>query len=140
MMFITYPGFPNEGFQVFSGNYKTRYNKDPSASEFQASAYDAFYMLAISMTVSDNPADKVQVKANLAKTQPGAGAVSTVGDWSGILEKLKADGQIDYNGAAGDQDFDSKGDVIQPIGVFVVKDGAFEDAESPCWTLEGECS
>ena len=136
-IYTTYPGYPTADTAAFAAKYKTRWGHEWEA--FDHSTYDAVYLISMAMTLSSDPADKASLKSNLSKTSSGT-AVKFSDGWDSILSTLKADGEADYVGAGGAQDFDSKGDVQQNIGVKIGADGSFSSYDAhDCFNIDGSC-
>jgi branched-chain amino acid transport system substrate-binding protein len=123
-------------YDLFKNAYKTKWSEDPFT--FGAHAYDAAYLIAIAMTLADNPGDGEELKMEILNSQPGAAVpVFKPGQWDQILAELKANGKVDYDGAAGSQDFDGNGDVLSNISEWTFSNGNGTIAEVECWTADG---
>lgn len=113
------PGTPTQ--EKFQELYASKLDGDPS-SLFISEAFDAAAILALAIAEADSE-DGSDIKAAMRKVANAPGERVGPGDIAKALQ-LIADGQdIDYVGAAGDQDFDENGDVQNTIEVWNIKDG-----------------
>ena len=78
--------------------------------------------LAIEKTGDDN---RASVSAALRSISSAPGEVILPGEWAKAKAILAAGGEINYEGAAGNQDFDENGDVAGLFSQSSVVDGAW---------------
>ena len=105
---------------------------------FGANSYDAAYILSAAMALAVDPASGEELKKTIWKTQPGAGVRQFhPGQWAEMLAELKSAGQIDYEGASGDINFDEHGEVRSSIAEWTIKSGELVDGDNNCWTPLG---
>jgi branched-chain amino acid transport system substrate-binding protein len=117
--------------------FATRFTETWGAAPgtFHPHAYDATMLLAIAIAAADDPGDRAQVRdALLARTRAGAPASAESG-WAAIAAELERAGEVDYQGASGPVDFDSRGDVASGIALWRIRANDFEDFE--CRTATG---
>ena len=126
----TVPATLGADWTVFRTTYQKFY---PGVEPFSyaANAYDAIYLLAIAMELSDDPNDRTQVRDNLAKTKTGQEIHP--GEWSKVLEHL-ADGSLNYEGASGAVDLDANGDVTANVEEWTIENGAIKSVG--CLTID----
>lgn len=101
---------------------------DPGAS-FAPNAYDAVFMLALALESKGN-ADREHL--NIALRNIAAGSDDTVilpGEWDKALTELREGRAINYEGAAGNQDFNASGDVNGSFVRVTVADDQFVEGE-----------
>jgi branched-chain amino acid transport system substrate-binding protein len=141
----TSPAVPEgDDYEKFETAYMARWVKEPHS--FGAHSYDATYLIAIAMAGASNPANGEELKTTIYNSQPDGNTDVEVekfkpGEWGKILAKLNASGAVDYEGAAGDQNFDAQGDVFSNISQWTFSGGNGTIDEVECWTVEGvHCS
>ena len=96
----------------------------PASDPFVPNSYDAAFMLALAIekTGDDN---RASVSAALRSISSAPGEVILPGEWAKAKAILAAGGDINYEGAAGNQDFDENGDVAGLFSQSSVVDGAW---------------
>jgi branched-chain amino acid transport system substrate-binding protein len=120
----------NQDSQAFQASFAALYGNDPY--DFSWNAYDAVYLAAIAMALSDDPEDGTQIRDNLMNTSSGKPVHP--GEWARVLELLP-EGKMDYQGASGPVDFDANGDVLQRVSTWMISpDGTYV---SQCWEPSG---
>jgi len=139
-VYATTPGQdPNiQGFANFAEAFEARFGHD-SIPPFTESAYDAAMLIglaAVKAFVDGHESaddisgavlrDRLREVANAPGEQIVAGKVENI---IRALELLREGEEIHYSGAAGPADFDANGDVITPIAIAQLSDGAFETIE-----------
>lgn len=122
-MIATKPGSPKvPGADVYA-KLATDAGLDPTAI-FAPQAYDAAFLLALAIE-KNGSADREGLSKALRDVSSAPGETILPGEWE-KAKKLIADGQdINYEGAAGPEDFDQNGDVPGSIVEMTVKDGKF---------------
>lgn len=96
---------------------------DPSAI-FATTSYDAAFLLALAIEKAGG--DKAKISASLREISNGEGEPIRAGEWAKAKELIAAGTAIDYKGAAGDHNFDDKGDVPGTYALFKVAGDGFE--------------
>ena len=114
----TAPGAPagNPNTQTFRDLYDARTDQDPSAL-FISEGFDAAVLLALAIEKAD-AADGASIKAALRDVANPPGTQVGPGDIARALQLIRDGQDIDYVGAAGSQDFDANGDVLNTIEVW----------------------
>lgn len=87
---------------------------------FTANVYDATFMIALAVEQAGSK-DRTKVRDALRKIAGPGGTVVLPGEWAKAKKLIAAGTKINYQGAAGPQDFDKAGDVSGVIDVFEVK-------------------
>ena len=91
-------------------------------SLYAAQAYDATFLLALAMEKKGNAEREGMSEALRAVAGP-PGMHVYAGEWDKALAALKQGEDINYEGAAGSQDFDENGDVAGVIIEVTVQGG-----------------
>ena len=120
----TAPGAPsgNPNTRTFQDLYASRTGGDPS-SLFINEGFDAAILLALAIEKA-GAADGASIKSALREVANPPGTQVGPGDIAMALELIRNGQDIDYVGAAGSQDFDAQGDVLNTIEVWRVQDGS----------------
>jgi branched-chain amino acid transport system substrate-binding protein len=111
-MYITLPSPPLEGpvFEEFRASYEAAYGSDPTATSFTAESYDAATAIITSLQGVARETNEGGIEVDLEALNDAIHSRS-------------------FDGASGPIRFDQKGDRIaegiQPVTVFVVRNGAF---------------
>jgi len=126
----TAPGSdPDRGeFLRFQELFEERYGRVPPVP-FVDSAYDAMAVVGLTiakavidgLTLEEITGDALVQRIRQVANPPGVEV--GVGEFRKALELLVAGEDINYTGAAGDQDFDDAGDVVTPIEIWHYIDG-----------------
>lgn len=93
---------------------------DSVGKPYTSSSYDATFMLALAIEKAGS-ADRTAVRKALRQITGTGGAVILPGEWAKAKKLIAAGTAIDYQGAAGPQDFDANGDVAGVIDVIEVQ-------------------
>ena len=96
----------------------------PASDPFVPNSYDAAFMLALAIEKTGSD-DRASVSAALRSISSAPGEVILPGEWAKAKSILAAGGDINYEGAAGNQDFDANGDVAGLFSKSSVVDGAW---------------
>ena len=96
----------------------------PASDPFVANGYDATFMMALAIEAAGSD-DRAAIAESLRAVASGPGEVILPGEWSKAKEILAAGGEINYEGAAGNQDFDENGDVAGNFSKSTIVDGAW---------------
>ena len=111
--------------QAFEDAYNASEFGPIPALPFLRESYDAVYLIALAAAAA-NSTDSADIRDNLRYIANPGGTVinpSTAG-FTTALELLEAGEDIDYEGAAGPQDFDDNGDVAKgAIEIWKIVDG-----------------
>ncbi len=119
----TAPGAPagSKPREAFVDLYSTRTDGNPE-SPFISEAFDAAVILLLAIEKSDSTAGD-GVKTAMRDVANGPGEKVGPGDIARALELIRNGQEVDYVGAAGDQDFDENGDVLNTIEIWELKEG-----------------
>ena len=121
-MIATRPGSPaNPGSDSFRSAAEGA-SLDPDAT-FAAQSYDAAMLLALAMEKTGGEKDGLSAALREVATAPGEPILP--GEFAKAKELIAAGTDIDYQGAAGDAEFDEAGDVPGAYDIMVVRDGKF---------------
>lgn len=113
------PGTPTQ--ETFKDLYASKLDGDPS-SLFISEAFDAAVILALAIAEAGSE-DGDDIKAAMRDVANAPGEKVGPGDLARALELISRGQDIDYVGAAGDQDFDDNGDVQNTIEVWKIEGG-----------------
>lgn len=121
--------FPHEGsgpstpstttYVDFDTRFNAKYGRHPGPGNYDANAYDAAYLIAMAIEqggASDGPT----IKANLLAVSTGGTAVAP-GNWTSVKAMLDAGTDVNFEGAAGNENFDANGDVIAAYDIWKVQ-------------------
>lgn len=97
----------------------------PASDPFVANGYDATFMMALAIEHAGTD-DRAAIAESLRAIASGPGEVILPGQWAEAKVILAAGGDINYEGAAGNQDFDENGDVAGNFSKSVIVDGAWQ--------------
>src|SRR5213594_3784896 len=104
---------------VFVAQYKAATTTTSTPVLYTDYTYDAVYLIALAAQKAGS-VDGTAIKANLPVIAKGSGTVITPGNWTRALTSLAAGGSVNWEGAAGSEDFDANGDVRGPYEVWGV--------------------
>jgi branched-chain amino acid transport system substrate-binding protein len=122
-MIATRPGKPDiPGTERYSEAARA-VGMDPNAV-FASQSYDATFLLALAIE-KNGSADRAGVAEALRSVALPPGEVILPGEWDKAVALLAEGKEINYEGAAGTQDFDEYGNVPGIIEEMVVTEGAF---------------
>lgn len=120
--FGTAPGASGTPSQTtFKELYASKLGGEPS-SLFISEAFDAAAILALAIAEADSE-DGDHIKAAIRKVANAPGEQVGPGDLARALELISEGEDIDYVGAAGDQEFDENGDVLNTIEIWNIEEG-----------------
>ncbi len=118
-------GATGTGFEKFSKDFKAA-GGDPNGT-FAATSYDAAFLMALAIEKAGG--DKAKLPQALREVATAPGEPILPGEWA-KAKKLIAEGKdIDYKGAAGDQEFDAHGDVPGDYVLYKVGGSGFAEIE-----------
>jgi branched-chain amino acid transport system substrate-binding protein len=116
------------GFLQFAADYEEAYGEVPPLP-FMDTTYDAVAVvgLAIAKAIAEG-ADitSLNLRDRLRPVANPPGEIVGVGEFAEAVSLLAQDSDIDYSGAAGEVDFDERGDVITPVEVWRFAEDDFE--------------
>lgn len=115
-------GEKGKALETFNAAFKAA-GGDPDAI-FVTTAYDAAALVALA--VAHSGGDKAKMAASLRAVASAPGEVIGPGEFAKAVAAIKAGKDIDYQGAAGNHEFDKNGDVPGQYALFGVKDGKFQ--------------
>src|SRR5213594_3577696 len=105
---------------IFVAQYKAATTTTATPVQYTDYTYDAVYMIALAAQKAGS-VDGTAIKANLPVVAKGTGTVIKPGQWSLALSTLnQSGGAVNWEGAAGSEDFDANGDVRGPYEVWGV--------------------
>src|SRR5213596_3597084 len=105
---------------VFVAQYKAATTTTSTPVLYTDYTYDAVYLIALAAQKAGS-VDGNAIKANLPVIAKGSGTVIKPGQWSLALSTLnQSGGAVNWEGAAGSEDFDANGDVRGPYEVWGV--------------------
>src|SRR3990170_6397946 len=96
-------------YASFEALYKARFF-DQTPVQYTDNAYDAVYVIALAAQKA-GAVDGASIKANLPVVAGPPGTVIKPGQWTQALTAIGAGQDINWEGAAGSEDFDANGDV-----------------------------
>jgi branched-chain amino acid transport system substrate-binding protein len=127
------PAIP--GFENFAEAFRSRFGHQ-RIPPFTAAAYDAAIIVgfAVAKAIVDGESKLTGrvVRDRLRQVANPPGAVIVGGNTESVragLQQIKEGQAVDYSGATGSTDFDSRGDVITPIEVWRFAGGAIETVQ-----------
>tara|TARA_R110002020_G_scaffold57582_27_gene158375 strand:- start:20 stop:1222 length:1203 start_codon:yes stop_codon:yes gene_type:complete len=115
----------SEGLTRFQDAYKAKHGEIPPLPYIDT-AYDATILIALA-AVKAGSNDRTAIRDALRDVASAPGEKVGPGDYAKAVELLKAGKDINYEGAAGSQDFDENGDVPGTIGMWSFEDGKIVD-------------
>jgi len=113
----------SENYQKFVTNYTAKYGYAPD--ELTETAYDAVYLLAYSILISEENFDVADIAANLTNASE-IGDVINVDEYDKGWAYITGGHDINYEGASGNIDFDENGDITNyTYELWTVESGDF---------------
>jgi branched-chain amino acid transport system substrate-binding protein len=110
-------GAESVGLDTFNKHYMAA-GGDESAV-YATTSYDAAFLLALAIEKA-GAADRSKISAALREVASAPGEVILPGEWEKAKKLIAAGQDINYQGAAGDHEFDENGDVPGVYGLFGV--------------------
>jgi len=124
----TVPASPESaGLKAFQEAYKAKHGDLPPLPYIDT-AYDATMLIALA-AVKAGSNDRTAIRDALREVASAPGEAVGPGEYAKAVELLKAGKDINYEGAAGSQDFDENGDVPGTIGQWSFQDGKIVDGD-----------
>ena len=122
----TIPNTPDNPLRrAFTDLYATRTDGNPE-DLFISEAFDAAAIVALAIEKADSD-DPNSVKMAMREVANPPGEIVGPGDLPKALELIRSGQDINYSGAAGEQDFDENGDVVTPIDIWRISNGEIVD-------------
>ncbi len=112
-----------EGSKHFHDAWVAEYGA-MSEKPYHDTAYDAVYLLTLA-ALKAGSSDPVAVRDALRDVASPPGEKVGPGEFAKAMELLAAGTDIDYEGAAGSQNFDTHGDVAGTFELWEIQDGQF---------------
>jgi branched-chain amino acid transport system substrate-binding protein len=110
-------GFGNV-YASFDSQYKARFfNQTPVL--YTDNAYDAVYVIALAAQKAGS-VEGSAIKNQIRNVGASPGTVIKPGEWSKALTEIAAGRDVDWEGAAGSENFDANGDVTGPYEIWGV--------------------
>lgn len=128
-MMGTAPGSTGgKALEAFNTAFKQAYGMLPPLP-FITNGYDAMAVIGLAAyqaMTKDLPLTSANIRDQLRSVANAPGTVIMPGEFQKAFELIKKGEDINYEGAAGAQDFDANGDVITPIEVWKYTGGKIE--------------
>lgn len=122
----TIPNTPDNPLRrAFTDLYTSRTDGDPD-DLFISEAFDAAAIVALAIEKADSD-DPNMVKMAMRDVANPPGEIVGPGDLPKALELIRNGQDVNYSGAAGEQDFDENGDVVTPIDIWRISNGEIVD-------------
>ena len=122
----TIPNTPDNPLRrAFTDLYATRTDGNPD-DIFISEAFDAAVIVALAIEKADSD-DPNMVKMAMRDVANPPGEIVGPGDLPKALELIRNGQDVNYSGAAGEQDFDENGDVVTPIDIWRISNGEIVD-------------
>ncbi|MDE0968934.1 MAG: ABC transporter substrate-binding protein [Octadecabacter sp.] len=96
----------------------------PASDPFVPNSYDAMFMMALAIEAAGSD-DREGLSEHLRAISSAPGELIYPGQWAEAKAILAAGGDINYEGGAGNQDFDKNGDVAGNFSKSVIVNGAW---------------
>jgi len=113
-----------QGTEHFHEAWVAEYGGE-SEKPYHDTAYDAVYLLALA-ALKAGSTDPVAVRDALRDVANPPGETVHPGEYAKAMELIAAGTDIDYEGAAGSQNFDSNGDVAGTFELWEIQNGQFK--------------
>ena len=117
----TAPGTDSDAYQVFKNLYEARFGQIPT-DPFIEHSFDAFVLVALAIQKAESE-EGMAIRDALRSVANGPGEAVGPGDLAKALALLAEGKEINYEGAAGNQDINDAGDVFGTIEVWQVSGG-----------------
>ena len=116
-----------EAAKLFRGMYEERYGELPP-QPFIDTAYDATMLMALAIEKAGSTEGEA-IRDALHEVSKAPGETILPGDFAKARELIAAGEDVDYEGAAGSQDFDDAGDVPGTYSHWAIEDGGIVELE-----------
>ncbi|MEX0921144.1 MAG: ABC transporter substrate-binding protein [Rhodovibrionaceae bacterium] len=117
----------NPATETFSDLWKEAYGEE-ELKPFTSNAYDGAFILALAIEKAGSTDPKAIRDAMRAVAGP-PGEKVLPGEWAKAKELIAAGTDIDYDGAAGSQDFDDAGDVPGTFAHWTIENGEIKTVD-----------
>ena len=117
----TNPATDSPAHDVFADLYIQRFGQSPE-EPFISQAFDAFVLLALAIEQAGSE-DGAAIKDALRTVANPPGVMVGPGDLARALELIRDGQDINYEGAAGNQDINDAGDVFGSFEIWTLQDG-----------------
>lgn len=111
--------------KYFANAYKKEYGELPP-QPYIDTAYDATYILALAAEKAGTTTDSTKIRDALREVANPPGAEIYPGEWAKAVKLIKEGKDINWTGAAGDENFDKNGDVTGTYAEWTIKNGKIE--------------
>ncbi|PTL76637.1 ABC transporter substrate-binding protein [Vitiosangium sp. GDMCC 1.1324] len=123
----TGPGASNsEPFRAFQVAFRKKYGVE-SSLPINANAYDAVYLAALAMEAAGQP-DGTAIRDHITEVSRG-GTPYGPAEYQQAVEAIRAQQDINFEGASGPLDLDANGDVVAPYHLWRISGGRVEILE-----------
>jgi len=112
-----YLGIVGGRYDDFVARYRAEYGATADPGLFTSNAYDAVYLIA-SAAQKAGRATGADIKAQLRSVATPTGTIVTGDEWSTIVARFAAGGDIDYDGASGALNLDQYGDPLSGYAIW----------------------
>lgn len=125
----TAPTVPMAGaaYGVMVQAYEARNSDDIDQQVFAANVWDAVYLIAAGLAVQAGDQAGVYggpgLRDAIAEVSRGPGQIFHAGQWPNLVGAILSGSEVDYDGAAGPNDFDQDGEARGPYEVWRIIDG-----------------
>lgn len=125
----TSPTFPRLGdaYGELADAYGERYDDDLGSEVFAPNVWDGFHLIAAGLVAQDAAGQEfggAGLRDAITGVSRQPGIILHAGQWRDMLATLNGGNDIDYDGAAGPNDFDALGEAVGPYEVWrIVDDG-----------------
>lgn len=109
----------------FANAYKKAYGELPP-QPYIDTAYDATYILALAAEKAGDTTDGTKIRDAIRDVANPPGTKIYPGQWAKAVKLIKAGKDIDWVGAAGEENFDKNGDVTGTYAEWTIKNGKIE--------------
>ncbi len=118
-------GSDSENYALYKNQYEIAYGEFPEDQPFVGNAYDAAILLALAIE-SAGSAEPSAVRNALRVVANPPGEIVRPSEFARAKELIAAGADINYEGAAGRQNFDNAGDVDGSFAHWVFRNGSIE--------------
>jgi len=113
---------------AFLSRFNNKYRRPPSTNA--ENHYDAAYLAALAIELAGGADSTEAIRDAVGST--GAGSAIGAGDWAALRAAVATQGQVDYQGASGELNFDiASGELLPPyyVQLWTIRDGQITDLE-----------
>ena len=111
--------------RILDSSYASAFAVEVPPNPYIAETYDAVVLIALAAEKAKNTTDSAAIRDSLrdVANPPGEIVGPGVAGLKRALELIRAGEDINYEGAAGSQDFDENGDVLSTIEIWKIEGG-----------------